>query len=222
MGGIAAGGGISSALGTVASLFSSKMLMKYQYKLNRKLRRRGYQDTMFSMKEAGLNPILAYKQGAVNTGGVGLAASPNFGAIGQGIAAGAQADAAGKQASSAKKLRSHQGAQAAAQAAAATAATDLARSQKIGVDFENIAKSEMAEWYQTEPGKAALHGKGIGGIWGPPAAAAEQLYRNYKVNLPTKKPDFMNVFESREAAERYMDRLEKKKQFNRFKGRRAK
>lgn len=170
MGGFAAGGGISSALGTVANLYSSKMLMKYQYKLQRRLRQNAYQDTMGDMLRAGLNPILAYQRGPTGAGAVGLSASPNFGAIGEAIAGGAQADAAGTQAASAKALRKEQGVAATAAAEAATSAADLSRSQATGVRLENVIKAEKAAWAITEAGKTAIHGGMVGG--GPIGTAA--------------------------------------------------
>lgn len=105
MGGFGIGGGASAALGSVANLFSSKMLMKYQFRLNRKMRRVAYQDTMRDMELAGLNPILAYQRGPTGAGSVGLAASPNFGGA---MAQGAQAGAAVSQARTQKGLRAKQ------------------------------------------------------------------------------------------------------------------
>jgi hypothetical protein len=57
-------GGVSSAW---AQRNANRSLMKYEAETDRDLRRSAYQDTMYDMSEAGLNPILAYKNGA--TGG---------------------------------------------------------------------------------------------------------------------------------------------------------
>ncbi len=162
-------GGLSQGLGTIASLFSSKMLMKYQYKLARKSRRKAYQDTMFSMREAGLNPILAYQRGAISSA-QSLGQTPDFGKIGAAIAQGRQAKASERQATSAEAIRSEQAAQ-------AVAARGYLESQKRGQDLENIITGEQAKWAATPEGKAAIHGKMIGGIWGPPAAGAAMLLR---------------------------------------------
>lgn len=162
MGGLAAGGGISSALGSVANLFSTKMLMKYQYKLTRKLRRNAYQDTMEDMANAGLNPILAYQRGPTGGGG-GIASSMGFDKAGQAIAAGAQAGAGRSQAKSAKGLRKVQEALAREQMRAAGAQADLHGATAQGVRLQNIIRQEEASWAMTEAGKAAIHGKMVGG-----------------------------------------------------------
>jgi len=214
MGGFAAGGGASSALGTIANLYSSKILMKYQLKLQRKSRRKAYQDTMFSMREAGLNPILAYQKGPTG-GGAAVSLGSGAGFRAGGVAAGAQADAAQKQASSAKGLRGIQGEAAAAQ-------RDLTRSQQRGEDYLNVAREEMANWYQTDAGKVALHGKGIGGIWGPPAAAAEQVYQNYKNKAPKisfpGKVDWRQAVENRRKSRARYEKYEGFKYYDRRKG----
>jgi len=171
-------GGASSALGSVANLLSSKMLMKYQYKLNRKMRRVAYQDTMRDMELAGLNPILAYQRGpTAGAGAVSLAASPQFGQIGAGIAAGAQAGAAQKQAGAAQRqaktagsLRREQEAAARAQTLKFIADAGLANTSAQGVANQNVISKEQAEWALTDAGKAAIHGKMVGG--GPIGTAA--------------------------------------------------
>lgn len=169
MGGLAAGGGISSALGTVANLLSSKMLMKYQYRLNRKLRRRGYQDTMFSMREAGLNPILAYRTG-VTGANVGLSQSPNFGQIAEGFTKGAQAEAAKEQAGSARGVRAVQEQTLKSQGRQAEAMAAESAARAVGLGFDNEINAVRAAWSRTEAGKAAIHGKMVGG--GPIGTAA--------------------------------------------------
>jgi len=173
-------GPVSAALGSVANLFSSKMLMKYQYKLNRKLRRRGYQDTMFSMREAGLNPILAYKTGAVTSGGVGLAQTPDFGGN---IAKGLQADAASSQASSAKSLRRAQQDAADAQREMFKSQGGLADANATGVNLENVKRAIQADYWRTTEGGIAIRGREIGGIYGPPAAAVTTGARAFQRHL---------------------------------------
>ncbi len=190
-------GGGSSALGSVANLFSSKMLMKYQYKLQRRARGEAYQITMADMRKAGLNPILAYQRGPTGGGQVSLAQSPNFGNIGAGISAGAQAGAATQQAGSAKKVRGEQGKLFRQQGVAADAAAALSIATAEGVRFENVLKKEQADWALTPEGKMAIHGKMIGGVWGPPAAAAlEMLKGNIGNSLkgPPRAPNWLEIY----------------------------
>lgn len=62
-------------LGSIAAMAGSKALdigsnyigAKLSSNIQRDMRKTSYQDTMESMKNAGLNPILAYTNGAVNT-----------------------------------------------------------------------------------------------------------------------------------------------------------
>lgn len=46
--------------------------MKRQYQFTKRLRRSAYQDTVFSLKEAGLNPILAAQQGPIGGGSISM------------------------------------------------------------------------------------------------------------------------------------------------------
>ncbi len=216
MGGIGGGIGVGQALGTVANLFSSKMLMKYQFRLNRKMRQLAYQDTMEDMRKAGLNPILAYQRGpTAGAGSVSLAQSPQFGQIGAGIASGIQAGAAKSQAKSAKGLRAQQGQAAAAQAAAATAQADLTNATARGVAFDNVGKQHLAEYYLTPEGKTALEGRAIGGVFGPATAAGVSGLRRIE-NLYKAAPPLEGI---QQGFQQFIDRLRKQKLYNRYKGR---
>ncbi len=165
------GGGASSGLGSIANLFSSKMLMKYQHKLTRKLRQEAYKDTMQSMREAGLNPILAYKQGPVTASQGGLATSPKFDVSG-GMAAGAAVD----QAASAKGLRQAQMVTEGrrqnmlnAQAAQGYAAANLhdRNADIVRTQFERALEQEKFD--KTDIGKRAIQ---VNRAVGPGAGAA--------------------------------------------------
>jgi len=96
--GSAAVGGVFDLAGAGVQYAASKDLMKYQAKLNQKLRRQAYQDQTYSLREAGLNPILAASGGFGGGGGsasVGLAQAPNLSGIGsRNVAAGAAASSA--------------------------------------------------------------------------------------------------------------------------------
>lgn len=72
-------GGASKIFGKIGSLFGKKSAAKKQFKRTKYLRSTAYQATMKDMKKAGLNPILAYKQGATAAGAAQMAQVPDFG-----------------------------------------------------------------------------------------------------------------------------------------------
>ena len=91
------GGGASLA----GSMISAKAMRK-EAKRNRDWQERmsntTYQRTMTDMAAAGLNPILAYKQGGNPVGGGATAAVPNFGdSIANGLTSGVKAGQSGPQ-----------------------------------------------------------------------------------------------------------------------------
>jgi len=107
-----------------------------------------YQRGMADMKLAGLNPILAYKQGGASSPTGSMAPMPNFGA---GISQGMSAGAAVNQATSAGNLREQQGKVAGSQVGLNTANEVLAGKQgalsdanKINVEA-NTAKTAAEE-----------------------------------------------------------------------------
>ena len=99
----------SSVLGSIISGFGKKSSAKKAYKRQRKLRRSAYQDTMGDMAKAGLNPILAYKQGATNAATVNMAPVPDFGeALARGTQAGVATAKEKREAETATPLRKSQ------------------------------------------------------------------------------------------------------------------
>lgn len=105
--------GVAAALGSVAGSVISglfkKSAAKKAYKRTRKLRRSAYQDTMGDMAKAGLNPILAYKQGATNATTVNMAQVPDFGeALSRGTQAGVATAKEKREAETATPLRKSQ------------------------------------------------------------------------------------------------------------------
>jgi len=98
-------GGITSAANAIGSTIASFKMQREQQDFIKKQRRTAYQDTMDDMRAAGLNPILAYRQGPTTVGPGGSTQTPRFDIdVARGIAAGA----AGTQAKSAAGLREAQ------------------------------------------------------------------------------------------------------------------
>lgn len=82
-------GAAGSVLGSVVGGLFKKSAAKKQFKRTKYLRSTAYQATMKDMKKAGLNPILAYKQGATAAGAAQMAQVPDFGeAMSRGMQAG--------------------------------------------------------------------------------------------------------------------------------------
>jgi len=65
------GGALAGLFGSAASSAGSYAMMKSQQAFQKKMYRNRYQFTMKDMEAAGLNPILAYKQGAGSVGSQG-------------------------------------------------------------------------------------------------------------------------------------------------------
>lgn len=96
IGGPLAGGLISGGFGLLGQNRQEKAAKK-EAQRNRDFQERmsstAYQRAMGDMRKAGLNPILAYRQGGASTPGGAMAQIPNFGAIGSDIATGMTAGA---------------------------------------------------------------------------------------------------------------------------------
>ena len=79
MGLIAGGIGATAGLaGNFVQAASSKKLMQKQYHYNKKMMQNAYQWTVEDLKKAGLNPNLAYTNGATSGSGVGLPSAPDY------------------------------------------------------------------------------------------------------------------------------------------------
>jgi hypothetical protein len=63
--GAAAGSMLASGASSAIQAHMDKKAMEYAYKLQRKSRQNSYQDTVYSLKDAGLNPMLAIQNGPV-------------------------------------------------------------------------------------------------------------------------------------------------------------
>ena len=78
-------GGLAGGLGGMAQNLWSANEAKKQRRWTRKMRQTAYQDTMADMQKAGLNPILAYKQGSTGIGSGATGQAANMaGAMSQG------------------------------------------------------------------------------------------------------------------------------------------
>lgn len=108
----AIGGALGGILGAAGSYFSAKALQEDAQKFTTSFYKQRYQRQMKDMREAGLNPILAYKTGVPGTASAGIASAGGIaGAVSGGITAGASQKAATAQttqATSAKGLRDEQ------------------------------------------------------------------------------------------------------------------
>jgi len=90
--GSAIGGGAAGLAGTAATAYANYKLQKDAQEHQKKMYRSRYQWTMEDMNKAGLNPILAYKQGPGSAGSTPMASVPDAGnAITAGALRGAQA-----------------------------------------------------------------------------------------------------------------------------------
>lgn len=175
-------GGIASAWGTHAANQEAKEASQKQMDFQKETLRHQYQWGMEDMKKAGLNPILAYKQGGAGSAGGSSYTPQNVGsaavsgastATSSALASRAQeiqlenikADTALKQEQD--KTQAALQIQAVAQAGQAGASSALMRQQALsewhrtGIEFENLkiargnsAKSQADErLYETEFGK---------------------------------------------------------------------
>lgn len=93
------GGAVSSLGGSLLSSFTSGKRAQAQRGWQEDMRGTSYQATMEDMRKAGLNPMLAYKQGGTGAGQGVQATTPDFGA----------SMATGRQAASSNQLRKLQG-----------------------------------------------------------------------------------------------------------------
>jgi len=169
--------GLEGITGGAFSLAAAKQ----QRDFIKNMRRTAYQDTMEDMRKAGLNPILAYRQGPTTSGQATQAMTPKFGTDMFGPMA------QKSQAASAKGLREKEGLRADAQAG-------LANHSAEGVRLENIITKVRSDWAQTEAGRMAIHGKMVGGgPIGAAAAAAMEVFQSNKGPSKTGPPDIYKL-----------------------------
>lgn len=102
----AAIGGLASAIGGERANSSARAASREQMAFQERMSNTAYQRTMADMRRAGLNPILAYKQGGASSPGGSTFSPVNVGAAAAtGAAAGANsANAASKQELEKKRL----------------------------------------------------------------------------------------------------------------------
>jgi len=115
-------GGIPALIGSGITAGVSSSEAKKARAFQKYMVEHAYQMTMADMRAAGLNPLLAYKQGPTAMSGTVQAHVPDFG---QALSSGAQAAAASKQAETKKGLAGAQGRLLNAQEMSANSAKDL-------------------------------------------------------------------------------------------------
>lgn len=153
MGGAAAsaiGSAIGNIGGTLYSGHQSRRAARKQRKFIRNMRSTAYQATMEDMRQAGLNPILAYQQGATQSGMGSMALTPDLSRLGSDIAG---AGAAASQAASAKEQAGSAKGQRAAQSAKDTATLSLITAQKGNIDADTGVKNQQANTLMAQMGQ---------------------------------------------------------------------
>lgn len=167
------------AASTAAQYALSSKEAKKQRRFQERMAKTKYQYTMEDMRKAGLNPMLAYQQGAGATPPGAMAPVPDFGAAApRGVEAGAKASLATAQ----KGLLT-------AQAGASTAAGANQNAQAALAREALPEAHARALTYSTPEGQSALKyrelfgGKGfMPGVVGGAAGTARGAYEYYKRN----------------------------------------
>lgn len=157
----AAIGAAGSIGGSIISGLFKKKAAKKQFKRTKYLRSTAYQATMKDMKLAGLNPILAYKQGATAAGAAQMAQVPDFGeAMTRGMQAGV---------STAKEKRE------------AETATPLRKAQQnvYGEQLENLAKEGRLLDQRFQSGEATAVESMLRAEWMMTPEGIRSVIRNY-------------------------------------------
>ena len=163
----------ASLLGAGLTEGLSAYKMKKAYKYQRKLRKNMYQDTMFSMREAGLNPILAYKQGAP-TGAVPPTAGADF--------AGAGRDAVNS--ALAVKMQRKQ--------------RNLLVEQTMAASEQGRKSGYEADILEPKAKLAREASKALGGLGGNDPNSAKTWWDNYKEGVEGVFDDLPNLFKKKD------------------------
>lgn len=195
--GAAAGAAVGIA-SSVGSAFLSAKLQKKAQKHAEKMYKHKYQWTMSDMQKAGLNPILAYQQGAGATGSPGGVPSiPDFGAS---AARGAEAGLKTTKVEKEQALLAAQTGAANSNSAAAIAAADHSTAQAKRTNIESTQLhmkmprlQALEAFYRTDAGKvAAVVSEGGGGIGGASARAVAAAFEKWRGGQDKMKDSLKN------------------------------
>lgn len=147
--GASAASGAMTYQGVKDTNAANQAIAREQMGFQREMSNTSYQRAMADMKQAGLNPMLAFQQGGASTPGGASSTSQN--ALGSGVSSAvdtARAMSELKNMSAVNSNLKEQNRQIAADVLMKTAQTGVYNSQKAGIDFDNYKKGVKSIPYQ--------------------------------------------------------------------------
>lgn len=186
---IGGGGLVGAAIGALGSFFgaksqnkSNRAIAREQMAFQERLSNSAYQRSMGDMRKAGLNPILAYKQGGASTpSGAGI---PAVDEIGPAVSS---AQHTMRLASDIKLQKAQTGQSKSVTEAQKSLSADLhQRARKTGYEADlagmanEIGRKKtnlISKYLNTDVGKAGVLANEVGTSWNPMISSAKQLRR---------------------------------------------